>query len=173
MSEVEKPKKAGRPGKAARAVERVFPDVMRFKAKANFSAVPWLFRRALWLFQPRAWMVLTYLYLRSGPEGITWLTDKQIGIDIDLGYRKVGPQLRELESMGFIVIREFDGERFVCLIDPHFALRALVRAGKITGERLDRLNEDCATIDIEPIDDRDIPPPVAVGTAPLAEGNPM
>ncbi|MGA2451661.1 MAG: hypothetical protein ABTD50_23645 [Polyangiaceae bacterium] len=136
-----------RNGKARRIQERLFADSKRFSASGGkFSPLPWCLRRVLWLFAPRTWQVLTYLMMRSGQEGVTWHTDKQIALDIGVTFRKVAPHLRQLEKQGFILMKEHDGDRYVCLLDPLFALDALVRKGAIHSERLEALNEDLETM---------------------------
>jgi hypothetical protein len=138
---------AKKPGKAARIQARLFDDVTRFiSAGGKFSPLPWCLRRVQWMFPPRTWQVYTYLVMRSGQEGVTWHTDRQIAVDIDVTHRKVAPHLKELAALGFIALREHDGERFCCILDPFTALNALVKAGKIQGERLERLNEDLDTM---------------------------
>jgi len=72
-------------------------------------------------------MLLTYLYLRSGPEGLSWLTDKAIAADLGIGPKKLSPHFRQLEERGFIATKRLGRNRYVKLIDPMMlAERALV-----------------------------------------------
>src|SRR5258707_14819393 len=112
--------------KASRISERSFPDVPRFGTKRGmFSPLPWVFRTVLSAFPPRTWMVYSYLCMKSGPEGISWPTDKQIAHDLGVGVRKVGPHLKWLADLGFIVARDVDGLRYICLCDPVLGLEKL------------------------------------------------
>lgn len=142
--------------KAERARTRFFADTPKFEPRAGqFSPLPWIYRRLQWMFRPRDWQLLTYLIMRSGPEAIVWLTDKQIAHDLDLGHRKVGPHLRSLATLGFIAIAEGEGSRFIAITDPVRAIVGLVGSGQIHGERLEALREDLdlLNISLEPDDD--------------------
>jgi hypothetical protein len=129
--------------KAERIFLKLFSGVTRFNAaNGKYSAIAWCLRRVQWLFAPRTWQVYTYVAMRSGPEAVSWQTDKQIAVDLGVTFRKIAPHLRTLQELGFLVMKEHDGERYVCLLDPYAALNDLVMSGKIRGERLDALNED-------------------------------
>jgi hypothetical protein len=151
--------------KASRILNKLFSDAARFDAKqGKYSSLPWVLRTVLWLLQPRTWQVYTYVVLRSGQEWVTWLTDKQMAVDLGITHRKVRPHIRELEKLGLLKTKEHDGERYVCVLDPLPALDALVRAGKIHKEKLERLNEDLETIGLPTL-------PLAA-MVPQAEGTP-
>lgn len=139
--------------KAARAREQYFPDVPKFEPDGNFSALPWVFRTILSFFKPRDWQLLTYLMMRSGPHGLSWFTDKQIGADVGIGHRKVGTHLKALEEAGFILSKwAEDGTRYICLVDPVPVIRQLAAKKKFTPDTLVRLNSDLATLELPSID---------------------
>jgi hypothetical protein len=88
-------------------------------------------------------MVLTYLYMRSGPEGISWSTDRVIGDDIGLGPKKLGPHLQELERRGFIRMRRMGRNRYVKLVDPMWLAEQLLKPGsELAPEVRQRLTDD-------------------------------
>jgi hypothetical protein len=138
--------------KAQRMLAKLFADAPRYVArKGSYSAMPWVLRRAVGLFAVREWQVLTYLYLRSGPESLVWLTDKQIAVDLDVGYRKVGPHLRALVEKGFLKTAEYDGQRYLLLLEPETALRSLVAKGAVPLRTWETLAEDFETIGLSPL----------------------
>jgi hypothetical protein len=129
--------------KASRISERAFPDVPRLSTKAGmFSPLPWVFRSVLAAFPPRTWMAYTYIIMKSGPEGISWPTDKQMAHDLGIGVRKVGPHLKLLVELGFIVMREVDGLRYICLVDPVVALEKLAEERSMSPEMVASMRED-------------------------------
>jgi DNA-binding MarR family transcriptional regulator len=96
---------------------------------------------------PRQWMILTYLYLRSGPQGISWETDRDMGLDLGLGPKKVGPHIRQLEALGFIVSKRLGRNRYVKLVDPMTVARTwLATEGRLDAERQKRLVDDLEQI---------------------------
>jgi DNA-binding MarR family transcriptional regulator len=117
---------------ASRRVEGLsltyFSEVPSFNQKlGGYSAIPWVFRTLLSTMSPREWMLLSYLYLRSGPEGISWSTDRTIGDDIGLGPKKLTPHLKELERRGFIRMRRMGRNRYVKLVDPMWLAERLLQ----------------------------------------------
>jgi hypothetical protein len=134
-------------GKAGRVRDRLFAGRKAFDSnEGRYSSLPWVFRRVLGMFPPRTWQVYSYLVLRSGREALTWQTDRQIAVDIEVTHRKIAPHLKDLQKMGFIDVKEYDGERYVFLLDPMLALDAMATDGRLCGDRLERLNEDLETI---------------------------
>jgi hypothetical protein len=140
--------------RASRIVAKHFGDIQRFDPKGgNFSPLPWIYRRLLWFFPPRAWQVFTYLVMRSGPEGLSWLNDKQIATDLGIGHRKIGPQLSWLKEHGFIATLEVEGLRYVCLVDPLVPLAALFHKGGLPHARVETLSEDLELLGFVSFDD--------------------
>src|SRR5688572_17861793 len=84
----------------------------------GYAAVPWIFRSLLALMSARQWTILSYLYLRSGPQGLSWETDRTIALDLNIGAKKLSPHLRKLEELGFIATRRLGRNRYVKLVDP-------------------------------------------------------
>jgi DNA-binding MarR family transcriptional regulator len=151
---------AARPSKAKRMLEKLFPEAPRYvPRKGTYSAMPWVLRRAVGLFSVREWQVLTYLYLRSGPESLVWMSDKQIAIDLDVGARKVGPHIRALVAKGFLKAAEHDGVRYLLLLDAEAALRGLAASGGIPKRVLEQLGDDFEVIGLRTL----TPPPTAAG----------
>ena len=150
-------------GKGRRIYERYFSDVPVFSpgSGSGFSPLPWIYRRMLWLFSPREWQLLTYLLMRSGPEGVCWQSDKEIAFDLGIGPRKLAPHVKSLRDRGFIRVVEDQGQRYICLPEPIGVLRRLAESGEIRAERLQALNDDLEVIGLVPIVG---PPP---GAAPL------
>lgn len=124
--------------------EAHFPGVPTFNTRlGGYSPLAWMYRSILDSFTPREWMVLTYLLMRSGPDGICWPTDKTIGVDIGLGPKKVGPHLRRLAERGFIVTRRLKGRRYVKLVDPMTLEKKLLGESSFLGaEQRQRLFSD-------------------------------
>jgi hypothetical protein len=125
-----------------------FANVPSFDARfGGYSAVPWVYRTMLGALSPREWMVLSYLLLRSGPEGLTWLTDRAIGTDIGLGAKKIGPHIRRLADYGFIATKRIGRQRFVKLVDPMSLLeRLLGEESFLDAEQRQRLAQDVERI---------------------------
>ena len=125
-----------------------FGEVPSFNPRlGGYSAVPWVYRTLLAAFTPREWMVLSYLYLRSGPEGITWLTDETIGTDIGIGRKKLGPHIKRLVEMGFIVAKRLGRQRYIKLVDPMSLAEKLVTSPSfLTPEQQQRLAQDLEQI---------------------------
>lgn len=139
--------------KASRIYERHFASVPIFEAKGGrFSPLPWMLRRAQWLFATREWQLYTYFVMRSGPESVCWQTDREISYDLGIGPKKLAPYVRSLEEKGFIETAEAEGKRYVCIVDPRHALQKLVNANQINAERLQALNDDLELMDLEPLD---------------------
>jgi DNA-binding MarR family transcriptional regulator len=126
-----------------------FPEVPTFDQRlGGYSAVPWVYRTILAAFSPREWMVLSYLYLRSGPEGITWLTDETIGRDIGLGRKKLGPHVRRLAELGFIVTKRIGRQRFIKLVNPMALVDGLLQPRSfLAPEQRERLQQDLEQIE--------------------------
>jgi len=151
---------APKPNKAVRMLAKLFPDAPRYiPRKRSYSAMPWVLRRAVSLFGVREWQVLTYLYLRTGPESLVWMNDKQIAVDLGVGHRKVGPHIHSLAAKGLLRTKEHDGVRYLLLLDPEAALRGMVARGEVPERVLEQLNEDFETIGLQPL----TPLPTAVG----------
>jgi hypothetical protein len=143
---------AARPNKARRMLEKLFPEAQRYvPRKGSYSAMPWVFRRAASLFNVREWQVLTYLYLRSGPESLVWMSDKQMAIDFGIGPRKVGPHIRSLVAKGFLSAVEHDGTRYLLLLDPEAALRGMAARGAVPPRVLGLLADDFETLGLAPL----------------------
>jgi hypothetical protein len=145
---------APKKSKAQRMLAKLFEGAHGYvPRKGTYSAMPWVLRRAIGLFPaPREWQLLTYLYLRAGPEALVWLGDKQIAVDLGVGYRKVGPHIRSLIAKGFLQSKEHDGQRYLLLVDPEHALRELAKKGAIPQAMWEPLAEDFETIGLEPLE---------------------
>jgi hypothetical protein len=136
-----------------RIAQRHFAHVVRYKqGRRGFSAFPWVLRRVLWLFAPRTWEVLSYLMLRMGRESIVWVTDETMAKDIGVTPRKISPHIRRLAELGFIAAKVVEGQRYVAIVDPLFTIQQLVNRGVISGERLEDLNDDMATMKLSPFE---------------------
>lgn len=139
--------------KAQRARSRLFPDATVYEPiPGTYSAIPWVFRRALAAIPPRTFQVLVYLYLRSGPESVTWFTDRQIASDLGIGYRKLTPHLRWLTDNGFLAAASHAGDRFIALLSPEQALRDLATAKKLSPDVMEAVAEDFETIGLAPLE---------------------
>lgn len=122
--------------KAQRALERHFAASAAFDvAGGGFSPLPWILRRLLWKIPPRAWMIYTYLLLRAGREAVVWVTDREIGFDVGLHFKKVASYLRELEVLSLVEIQQHAGERFIFLPDPRALALRLAQDVALDDER--------------------------------------
>ena len=139
--------------KGSRARARYFADVPNYASDTSggFSPLPWVLRRVISILSPREWQLLTYLMMRAGPEFVIWQTDSEIAFDLDIGARKLAPHFKSLQEKGFVVIKEDEGQRFICIPDPLHVLRALVARGEIHTKRLHALNDDLEIMGLEPI----------------------
>jgi hypothetical protein len=129
--------------KASRISERLFKDVPRLDTKRGmFSPLHWAFRTVIREIPIRTWQIYTYILMRSGPEGLSWQTDRQIGHDCNIGPRKVAQHIRELEKLGVIVTKEHEGTRYICVADPLRALSELSGKGALAPLVVQSLHDD-------------------------------
>lgn len=137
MSESKSPKKA------RRIRDRLFAEVATFSTKGRgFVPLPILLRPALHLFDPRAWMVLTDIYMRCGPEFVCWFTLAELGHDMAFAsVSKLKPYVDQLIEKGFVMRTTDRGVDYYCAVDPRKALADLIRNGKIHPNRVAELDE--------------------------------
>lgn len=155
-------KRIGGGSRATVIVQRHFGAVDRFDTReANFSPLPWLYRRLQWYFTPRAWQVLTYIIMRAGPEGLFWMNDRQIAVDLGIGHRKVTPQIQWLVEQGFVAEAEVEGLRYLCLVHPGTVIAALHEKRALSPLRVQQLSDELVLCGSPPLEATgDVPPKV-------------
>lgn len=95
--------------------------------------------------------------MRSGPEGLSWMTDKQISHDVGIGHRKVGPHLRELVDLGLTAMQELEGTRYICLVDPVHVIAGLIEKKALPQPIIDALEDDLVVMTTRKVAVKDVP----------------
>ncbi len=131
------------PSRGERVRSRLFPGVEILARRGGYTALPFILRTAQFLFKsPRHWQVYTYIMMRTGREGVAWLTTSEMAWD--LAYRSVAklrPYIDFLVGEGWLLRKASRGKDYYLVPDPHQVLIAKLKANKIPAERLEALDE--------------------------------
>ena len=129
--------------RAQRIRDRHFPTAEIFERREKFFVpLPQLYRKLLHALRPREWMILTWLMMNSGKEGIAEVSMRRISEDTGLQHaNRVPGHLAQLEKLGFIAQCKFDGQHYVAILHPKVAVRTLHELGKLEEHRLEAIRD--------------------------------
>lgn len=102
--------------------------------------MPFVLRRAQFLFEPRSWQVYTYVLMRIGPAGIGWLTLSEMAWD--LGFKtanKLKPWVDKLVADGWLLRSRSREREYFLAPDPVEVLRSM--KPNLADERIEALDE--------------------------------
>ena len=125
-----------------RVKKRLFQDEPTFARVGGFTTLPLVLRRLQFLFEPRAWQVLTYVMMRTGPEGVAWFSLSELAHDLDFkSISKLKPYVDDLVASGWIRRATSSGLDYYLVRDPLRVIDELRAQGKLTEERQDEIDD--------------------------------
>lgn len=131
------------PTREQRIRARLFPGERTFDPKVGgYASFPLVLRRALFLFEPRAWQIYSYICMRIGPAGIGWLTYEEMAWDLDFkSIPKLKPYVQQLVNDGWLRHETSRSREYFLARNPVDHLRALHAAGKLPADRVEAIDE--------------------------------
>jgi len=132
------------PSREEKIRKRLFPGASTFaRATGGFTTLPLILRRAQFLFRsPRHWQVYTYIMMRSGKQGVAWLTLTEMAWDLAFkSVSKLKPYVDDLVEDGWLLRQASSGREYYLIVDPHAVIAALHKTGKLPPERVEAIDE--------------------------------
>ena len=126
------------PSREERIRERLFPGVKTFQRGGGFASLPLELRKAIGLFEPRAWQIYTYILMRAGPAWVAWMSLSEMAFDLRFqSLPKLRIYINQLERAGWIGHAKAEGKDYFVIIDPFVAIDALRSRGDVDDEHWD------------------------------------
>jgi hypothetical protein len=121
--------------------------------RKGFVPLPILLRKLIRHLSAPELRVLVYLHLRSSKYGICYPTQEEIAFELGLqGTKNLGPYIKSLESKHLISTKTSMGRKFYLIHDPRVGLQHLAKAGQLTPEEMEEINNLCADLSQQPIE---------------------
>ena len=141
------------PSREDKIRERLFPRAQTFDpSQGGYTAIPFVLRRAQFLFDPRSWQVYTYILMRIGPSGVGWLALSEMAWDLDFkSIPKLKPYVDKLVKDGWLLTAQSRARDYFLAPDPVAVLRRLAESKKLTQDRIDAIDEVLESLKLDPL----------------------
>ena len=128
--------------------ERLFSGVRTFIPKeGGYASLPFIMRRAQFLFSARAWQIYSYVLMHIRPSGIGWVTPKEMAWDLDYkNLSKLRTYINALVKDGWLMHETSASRDYFLAPHPVDVLAKFREHGKIEVERLEAINELLAAL---------------------------